>query len=103
MTDYTLFVPRRVSLININSNSKGKDDTRLGVKDRAEHKKLFFWREKVSGVLYLFFPDVPDIRNWKGIPDHSDFRRNMDGIEREERVRFQRLDPLCNHGSSTNP
>lgn len=86
-----------MSLINLNLNSKGKDDTRLGVKDRAQ--KAFFSGEKVSGVLYLFFPGVPDIRNWKGIPDHSDFRRNMDGIEREERVRFQR----CNHGSSTNP
>ena len=37
------------------------------------------------------------------VQKHSDFRRNMDGIEREERVRFQRLDQLCNHGSSTNP
>lgn len=51
-----------------------------------------------SGVLYLLSPLV-DIRNWKGIPDHSDFRRDMDGIEREERVRFQRLGQLCNHGS----
>ncbi|KAJ0090921.1 hypothetical protein Patl1_14458 [Pistacia atlantica] len=29
------------------------------------------------------------------VQKHSDFRRNMDGIEREERVRFQRLDQLC--------
>lgn len=60
---------------NINNNSKGKDDTRLGVHSRAQ--KAFFLemeRKKSAGCFISFFLVSPlvDIRNWKGIPDHSD-------------------------------
>ena len=44
LTDYTLFVPRWVSL---KKNYKGKDDTRLGVKDRAQ-KAFFLEMERKS-------------------------------------------------------
>jgi len=45
----------------INKNSKGKDDTHLGVKDRAQ-KAFFLEMERTKsagGVLYLFPPGVP--------------------------------------------
>lgn len=40
LTDYTLSVPFFQGEPNINNNSKGKDDTRLGVHSRAQ--KAFF-------------------------------------------------------------
>lgn len=67
---------------NINNNSKGKDDTRLG------HKKLFFleMEKKSAGCFISSLPVSPlvDIWNWKGIPDHSDFRFGF-GIWMESR------------------
>jgi len=63
----------------INKNSKGKDDTHLGVKDRAQ-KAFFLEMERTKsagGVLYLFPPGVPISSYTEFIlkESHSDFTR----------------------------
>lgn len=53
-----------------------------------------------------FISSLPAISEYTKLEKNSrSFRkkvRDIDGIEREERVRFHRLDQLCNHGSNTN-
>lgn len=86
---------------SLNKNSKGEDDTHLGVKDIAQ-KAFFLEMERTKsagGVLDLFPPGVPISWYtefiWKEF--HSDFTRE----NQEARKSLQRLDPLWFHGSAT--